>query len=697
MAFVTRVVLVLAVILAGFADLSTGVRTRANPIRRVITMLQMMMKKSEDSAVLEEKLFDKAMCQFKKNQASLEASIKFCKERIPQLESTIQETLAVKSTLDNEIKQAKEDKGSAESSLKEAKAMRASDGKAFAKESTESKANIKSLGLALKALKEGMGKEDFMQTPAASFVQGLVVTGMPKKEYDREALSAFLQEGDQTEDSGEIIGIIAQMKEDMENDLKASQEAETAAQGQFEALNNAKTKQIAAARSAIDEKSVRLAGAKVQLVELKADLKDTTTRLNNDGETYGKSRAASQKRDLEYGVLKKQFATEKVALADTIKILADDQAMDAFKKTAVVGKDSASAATFLQVGSSSRWRKQQALQLLQDTSADHPDQPALQLLAKQVSSAARQGAHSKKGFEKIIALVDNMIVLLGKEAADDKMKKSMCKHGLEKNEDKKAILENGIKSKTAEVTNMKENLMLLNKDMEKLQADMAALDKTVKEATKQRKEENAAFTEMLSDTNQAVGILEVAKNRLKEFYPADLLQVSKSSSEQAPSFLQEGESDSEGEGAREEDDEYNFMHKSKKPGETGGKVVLTMITTIQQDLKNEFATAKKEEADSQADYEDLLADAKLKRESTARAMTEKEGAKAALQEERKKGLDRIAGLQTELKETIDVIADLHEECDWLMKNFEERKKLREGEVGALERAKATLSGADYKS
>jgi len=48
-----------------------------------------------------------------------------------------------------------------------------------------------------------------------------------------------------------------------------------------------------------------------------------------------------------------------------------------------------------------------------------------------------------------------------------------------------------------------------------------------------------------------------------------------------------------------------------------------------------------------------------------------------------------------LEETIDVIADLHKECDWLLENFKERKKLRAAEVEALRKTKATLAGADY--
>jgi len=705
MAFLPRVFLVLVVVLASLTQPLGGVRTRANPIRRVITMLQMMMKKSEDQAALEEELFDKFMCQCKKSQESLQLSIGGCKEKIPQLEASVQEMTALVASLDQGIKQAKQDRADADKSLKEAKTMRDGDAKQYAKDSTEAKANIKAMGGAIKALKKGVAQEAFIQTPGAQLLQGLLATGRPAKGYDRDALTAFLQEGDQTEDSGEIIGILEQMKEDMEADLKSMEEGEVNAIAQFEALSNAKNKQIAAANQAIEELSMRFASKKVELVQTKTDLKDTNERLESDQETYGKTKLSCQKRDQEYGILKKQFADEKVALADTIKILADDQAMEVFKKTAVVNK--AEAATFLQVGSSSRHRQRQALRMLQETSAEHPDQPALQLLATRVASAAKQTGKSKKGFEKIMGLIDNMIALLGKEGNDDKIKKEMCVTGLAKNEDKKAQLETGIKSKSAEVANLKDNLAIVTKDIAKIKQDLSDLDVTVKEATTQRKKENGAFTEMLSETNQAVGILEVAKNRLKEFYPAELIQrPAMDIPQEAPSFLQEGESDTDDASSFSAPppryDEYSYLqsdaaadakHKRKPQGQ-GGKVVLTMISTIQGDLKKEFQTAKKEEEDAQADYEQLLEDAKKKREVSARAMTEKEGAKATLQEEMKKKKDRISGLENELSETNDVIEDLHKECDWLLQNFEERKKLRAAEVEALNRAKATLAGAD---
>merc|ERR1719253_2343135 len=111
------------------------------------------------------------------------------------------------------------------------------------------------------------------------------------------------------------------------------------------------------------------------------------------------------------------------------------------------------------------------------------------------------------------------------------------------------------------------------------------------------------------------------------------------------------------------------------------------------DLKKEFQTAKAAEEEAQADYEDVLKDATKKREVSARATTEKEGSKAGMEEELTKKKKRIAGLTDELTETVDVIKDLHEDCDWLLTNFEERKKLRAAEIESLQRARAILAGA----
>merc|ERR1719316_2394369 len=91
-------------------------------------------------------------------------------------------------------------------------------------------------------------------------------------------------------------------------------------------------------------------------------------------------------------------------------------------------------------------------------------------------------------------------------------------------------------------------------------------------------------------------------------------------------------------------------HHKKQPQSDAGKVVIQMITTVQTDLKNEFQTAKKEEDEAQKDYEDLVKESTKMRDSRMRAMTQKEGAKATLEEEITKRKSRISGLSNELRE-----------------------------------------------
>lgn len=44
---------------------------------------------------------------------------------------------------------------------------------------------------------------------------------------------------------------------------------------------------------------------------------------------------------------------------------------------------------------------------------------------------------------------------------------------------------------------------------------------------------------------------------------------------------------------------------------------------------------------------------------------------------------------------IEVLGDLHSECDWLLQNYGVRKEARAGEVESLKKAKAVLAGADF--
>merc|ERR1719478_495881 len=102
-----------------------------------------------------------------------------------------------------------------------------------------------------------------------------------------------------------------------------------------------------------------------------------------------------------------------------------------------------------------------------------------------------------------------------------------------------------------------------------------------------------------------------------------------------------------------------------------------------------------EEKDAQSDYEKFMADAKEKRSQDSKSITDKESAKAETESQLQTDTDTKKSTTVEAMENAKYLGGLHEECDWLLKYFDARKSARTGEIDALGKAKAVLSGADY--
>merc|ERR1719352_919193 len=100
--------------------MSTSATSRANPIRRVVTMLQMMQKKVVAEGEKEQELFDKFMCYCKNGKGALTASIEQAKQTNDQLKSSIEETSATLKQMKLDLKQAQTDRADAKAAVAEA-------------------------------------------------------------------------------------------------------------------------------------------------------------------------------------------------------------------------------------------------------------------------------------------------------------------------------------------------------------------------------------------------------------------------------------------------------------------------------------------------------------------------------------------------------------------------------------------------
>merc|ERR1719201_735342 len=140
----------------------------------------------------------------------------------------------------------------------------------------------------------------------------------------------------------------------MASDLASITAAEEAAIKDFNGLIAAKTKEINALTKEIETQTARIGELGVQLVTQKEDLDDTSKSFAADTQFLKDLEKDCATKDDEHANNQKLRAQEVVAIADTIKILNDDDALELFKKALP-------SASLLQITESSKALKSRAL------------------------------------------------------------------------------------------------------------------------------------------------------------------------------------------------------------------------------------------------------------------------------------------------------------------------------------------------
>merc|ERR1719375_192616 len=113
-------------------------------------------------------------------------------------------------------------------------------------------------------------------------------------------------------------------------------------------------------------------------------------------------------------------------------------------------------------------------------------------------------------------MVDDMVALLKQEQLDDDDKKEYCEGQFDTADDKKKELVRAEGKLTAAIEDAKESIATLADEIKELAAGIKALDKTVAEATANRKEENSDFKTLFQSDSAAKELSAFAKNRLNK-------------------------------------------------------------------------------------------------------------------------------------------------------------------------------------
>jgi len=521
--------LLVAVALPALAS-GSGFRFAANPVRRVVQMLQMLQQKADEEFAKEEGLFSKAMCQCSSTIGALRQSAADATEKLPQLDSAIKGGRAEQAELQSDIAHAKAERADSETTLGEARETRKREAAAHEKAAATTAAHVKSLNDAVASLSSA-GTSALLQDRAqVASLQRVVAAQDSIVKDDRDAVIAFLQGGEQSGGSSldEVLGIMRQLAESMAKDLEDMNQADQEAQQAFENIEAAKLGQIATTDSVVKEKSTRLGELSLSIVNDVEDREETAAILEENVKILQETQKNCEQNKAEWSLRVNFHKEESVAIADAIRLLNEQATQAVLSKSVPVPP--APVPSFLQLrGAAGAEEAPCRTQELLGQAARGGD-ARLSLLA--VSSRVRLRAGSRlrarqMGFEKVIQMVTGMVEQLQEEQAAEDKKRAYCQRSLEEADDERRGLENLISDHQKETDEGAEQLTVLAEEVAALQKGLEALDAQVQEATAQRKAENEDYVNALSEQVAAKEVLIMARMRLEQFYGqrAQLIQA----------------------------------------------------------------------------------------------------------------------------------------------------------------------------
>merc|ERR1711879_760704 len=238
---------------AAASSLSFDVQAAKNrPVSKVITLLKDMLKQLEKEAEDDEEIYDKMSCWCETNDKEKTKAIAEAEARIAELTTKIEELTATSARLGTEIKNHEKEVAANQEALDQATAIREKQLAEFNAEEKDLLESISALKAAITVLSKHHGGA-LLQMPR-SHMLGVATTLQHEMQKharilqgvlthsERKAANAFIQAPEDYFDasptfkqsyapqSGEIFGILRQMKETFEANLSDAQKEEMANQ-----------------------------------------------------------------------------------------------------------------------------------------------------------------------------------------------------------------------------------------------------------------------------------------------------------------------------------------------------------------------------------------------------------------------------------------------------------------------------------
>jgi chromosome segregation ATPase len=645
---------------------------KEKPITKVVNLLKDMQAQLESEAAKDEEMYEQMGCWCTTYDKEKTESIAAAQKTIEELTASIEEGEAKSSKLEIEIATLEKELAKSQAALKEAGAIRIKEAGEFGDTQRETMGSIEQMKGAINTLASNHGGAAMVQQTVDTLRK--IIRGQSKKHPEliqlsksspdtKKIIANMLQQegpfaGDAAPQSGAIFGILKQMKEEFETNLASAEANEKTANEAYDQLKASKDKEIKALGDQVESKTVELAKSNQGVANDKESLDDTEDALAADQEFLADLKKRCANFDEEFAARKKLRTEEITAVSETIAILTDEEAQDTFVK-------GQASMDFIQTKMVKYDARQKASKILL-AAAQKARNPRLTALA-QMSKI--------DFFSKVKAKIDTMVEALKQESKDEITDRDQCIAELNENEKLTA-------EKTDTRTDLTAKIADLKAQIETLTSDIAAASKAItdtqigmKKASVMREAENKEYAVVAQDQQATRAILDKAVARLSQFYRKQQMtgtvkSLVQTDSEQAPPGG------------------FGSMEKN-----AGGGGALAMIEDIIAESKKVEMEAFQCETSSQAAYEGFIKDSNKSINALTKEISDKTEMKASAALDLQSSDESLKATVQELLGLAEIAQTIHNNCDFLLKNFEERQSKRSMEIDALNQAKAIFSGA----
>jgi hypothetical protein len=652
-----RAVLFLALVASSAFAMDVDEKSWQKPIAKVLGLLKDMETQLQKEADEDAEMFEKMGCWCETNDKEKTKAIADAERHITALTAAIEAGTAKSSQLETELEKLAADIAKQTSALEQATAIRAKENAEFSADQADMSANAVSLKGAVEALSAAhpgaaLSQQTLMQVRAVLKKHADQHQKMFSSKKHQAFLSLIQEKGTElyAPESGAIFGVLKQMKEGFETNMADSKAEEDQAVAEYTSMKNAKSDQIKAAEDLTDSKTVELGDTKAKLAADKKDLEDTNAQLAADTKFLENVKDTCATADADYEARLKVRTEEIKAVGETVGILTSDDAQTSFSK-------SGSASSFIQLSlrtrrmSSEQMKREKAARLLKAAAKKSGDAQ----LAKLASST------KLLDFSEIKKAIDDMMAELKTIQKEEAEKYEFCTSEIKANEKDTAAKYELKADLETKIDDLSSSISTLTDEIAALKAQVAQTNVEMKAASENRELENKDFQVTVADQKATQAILAKAMDRMKAFY----------------GFVQT---------------------KQPKQGEYskhgGGNLIVSMLGSIIGESEDVEKKALNAENDSQKAYEEYIADSNAANAAASESIMNKSGASAKAEKEKIQATESRDATIQDLLLLGEANAALHQECDFLIKNFEVRQSARAEEIDSLFNAKAIFSGAN---